>query len=173
LNTVDEARIYFQAQTVGRSPLNPSDLAAMRPALTACGMDWQHNSSGELRQRIFLPTFDLDPFAHAVDVEGNGSWVWVDRAPNLPLKPVNCGVPNSGTTVPNLGTVDLGPILAKLEALQGQIDQERAARIAGDDLSAIGIRELKTRVGVLEARPIISGCQASIAGIPIHCKVTN
>ena len=59
-------------------------LQATRPDLNAHGADWQHDSFGNLRPRIYLATSHGGPlagdFSRPVDVGGwEGPWVWFPR----------------------------------------------------------------------------------------------
>jgi hypothetical protein len=56
-------------------------LAAMKPDLNARGTDVQHDSGGNLRPRLYLPTGDPNnPFSRAVDLgDFNGPWQWIPR----------------------------------------------------------------------------------------------
>jgi hypothetical protein len=60
------------------STVNPGALAAMKPELNARGADVQHDSAGNLRPRLFLPS--SSPFARAVDLgDWGGPWQWIVR----------------------------------------------------------------------------------------------
>jgi hypothetical protein len=90
-------------------------------------------------------------------------------APDPPIPPL-----------PPPPSVDLRPILSRLDALEqhGQADDAAMAAIARDvEALNAAINALDLRVDVLEAKPTVSGCRAALklgfSTIPISCEVTK
>ncbi len=77
-------------------------------------------------------------------------------------------------------TVDLAPLLARLDALERH-DRETDARVQSAATAAAAAGEqagaFESRIVALEHRPTVTGCKASIrlgvGGIPIACEVTK
>jgi hypothetical protein len=55
-------------------------MSVTKADLNSLGADWQHDSAGNLRPRLFLPNPANDPFGRAVDVgDLGGPWQWIPR----------------------------------------------------------------------------------------------
>jgi hypothetical protein len=75
---------------------------------------------------------------------------------------------------------DLGPILARLDALErhATADDAALAKVAKDvDALNTALNAVTVRVNVLEAKPTVTGCKAAlklgVTTIPISCEVTK
>jgi hypothetical protein len=80
--TNDQWRDYFfvLVSQKGGATVNVGGLQAMRPDVNARGADFQYDSGGNLRPRLFLPNPGGDPYARAVDLgDWGGPWQWIVR----------------------------------------------------------------------------------------------
>jgi hypothetical protein len=82
-SSVEEWRIWFfqLIELRGVGPLvSQQAMRTLRPDLNAVGADFQFDSAGTLRERIFLPNPGGDPFFKAIDIGVSGRpWQWVVR----------------------------------------------------------------------------------------------
>lgn len=84
---VTDPKAYFLGMVGGEgAPIQGDLLGEMRrllPAVQAIGK-WQNQDRGDLRPRIYLHNISGDENARPVDVEHEGTWIWLDRNPNGP-----------------------------------------------------------------------------------------
>jgi hypothetical protein len=82
-SSTEEWRIWFfqLIELRGVGPLvSQQAMRTLRPDLNAVGADFQTDSAGTLRPRMFLPNPGGDPFFKAVDLGVTGGpWQWVVR----------------------------------------------------------------------------------------------
>ncbi len=102
------------------------------------------------------------------------------RLGDQPAKFLPSAAPVPPPTVPPAppATVDLAPLLSRLAALEQRAsdDEARLAQLTNRvDVSEVvvntAVSNFEQRIGVLEARPTVSGCEASAFGFPIHCAL--
>jgi hypothetical protein len=67
---------------------------------------------------------------------------------------------------------DLAVLTARVDALQAQLATYAANARAFAMLVSNDVGTLTEAVAALKARPIVTGCSARIAGIPISCRLT-
>lgn len=103
---------YFRS-VVGNTPYSDARLVSIQPALRLYGIEIQHDGSGNLRPRLYLPT-GSDPYGHAVDIEAGGAWAWVDRGG--PYAASTCGA-----IPPLIPSTDLAPVLSALTVVDTRI----------------------------------------------------
>jgi hypothetical protein len=82
-SSVEEWRIWFfqliELRGVGPN-VSQEAMRIMRPDLNAVGADFQHDSAGTLRERVFLPNPGGDPWFKAIDIGVPGRpWQWIVR----------------------------------------------------------------------------------------------
>jgi hypothetical protein len=82
-SSVEEWRIWFfqLIELRGVGPLvSQQAMRTLRADLNAVGADFQYDSAGTLRERIFLPNPGGDPFFKAIDIGVSGRpWEWFVR----------------------------------------------------------------------------------------------
>lgn len=187
--------------------VTPSDVAAILNAVA-----WRHRSDGwGLLEKTFgancptsRTTIACDILVHRPsgqhfdvlrDAEGSASPVWQNKGPidvSRFLAPEDPGGLSSGGPVtppePQVPSVDLGPLLTRLDALERavqalastvpgleQLFNAQGAEMTRLSLAVERVDALRVRVEMLEARPIPVSCVAALnlgAGrIPISCRL--
>ena len=148
-----DPRSYFFSLVGGENvPYSLGILTEIRGALRQVSIEIQHDSGGNLRPSLYLPTGALsDPFGHPVDIEGGGLFVWVDRGgPYVPAPCTSASVPPQPPTPP---TVDLSGVLATLAYVSKQIDDLQADLISRYHTETDRLRSDVSRVLLAVTQP--------------------
>lgn len=93
-----------------------------------------------------------------------------------PVDPGDTPGPPPPPPTPPGPSVDLGPLLTRLDLLE-QAAQNAAFAIAElrNEVGAVETRQnaVDARIQLLETRPTVTGCHASAFGVALHCELTR
>lgn len=134
---LEDPRAFFFYLVGGEgSATRPGQLAGIKDALEACGVQIQHDSDGNLRERLYLPNTSGNIFSTYANIEHNGTWIF--DGPHGPAYVASSCSSSGAPPAPGGGASagDVGAIAELLASLEQKLTDIRQRVIDIDN--AIG-----------------------------------